>query len=120
MTTAISEYDTARFGHLLRGNVQEYMAQEQFRGSPAMNPGTQDTFADMIDQFLARYCQRGTGFHVWDRQLFAQFRTYWISLTAQSAHPALLGQYHVELTERGYRSRGGKRPHWYGLSLQIE
>jgi hypothetical protein len=85
-----------------------------------MNPGAQDTFAEMVDQFLAQYCQRGTGFHVSDRQLFAQFRRYWISTSPQSTHPALLGQYRVELTERGYRSQGGKRPHWYGLSLQID
>jgi hypothetical protein len=37
-----------------------------------MKPGAQDTFAEIIDQFLATYCQRGTGFHVSDRQLFAQ------------------------------------------------
>lgn len=84
-----------------------------------MNQVAQDTFAEMIDQFLAAYCQRGIGFHVSDRQLFAQFRRYWISTSPQSAHPALLGQYRVELTERDYRSQGEKRPHWYGLSLQI-
>ena len=85
-----------------------------------MKPDVQNTFAEMIDQFLVTYCQRGTGFHVSDRQLFAQFRTYWISTSPQSAHPALLRQYRVELTKRGYQSQGGKRPHWYGLSLQVE
>jgi hypothetical protein len=85
-----------------------------------MNPDTQDTFAEMVDQFLERYCLRGPDLHVSDRQLFAHFRMYWLSTAQQSAHPALLGQYRVELTERGYRSRGGKRPRWYGLSLQID
>ncbi len=79
-----------------------------------------DTFSEMVDQFLARYCQREPGFHISDGQLFAQFRRYWTSAMPRSAHPALLGQYRVQLTERGYRSQGGKRPHWYGLSLQVD
>jgi len=67
-----------------------------------MNPNAQNTFSEIIDQFLAQCCRHGTGLHVSDRALFKQFRAFWMSTTHQTAHPALLGQYRVELTERGY------------------
>jgi hypothetical protein len=85
-----------------------------------MYPDTQNPFSDMVGQFLAQRCQRRTDLQVSDRKLFSQFRAFWSSRAPQSAYPALLGQYRVELTKRGYRSHGGKRPHWYGLTLQIE
>ncbi len=85
-----------------------------------MNLEAQNTFSAIIDQFLAQHCKHGTGLHISDRALFTQFRAFWMARTRQSAHPALLGQYRVELTERGYRSHGGKRPHWYGLALRVD
>jgi hypothetical protein len=36
-----------------------------------MQPG-EESFSETVDQFLGRYCQRGPGFHISDRQLFAQ------------------------------------------------
>ncbi|HEY6411743.1 MAG TPA: hypothetical protein VIY29_30160 [Ktedonobacteraceae bacterium] len=82
-----------------------------------MNIDVQQGFSDNVDQFIARYCRLGTELNISDRTLFRAFRAFWIDGAHEAPHPALLGQFRVELAERGYRSNGGKRPRWYGLTL---
>jgi hypothetical protein len=77
-------------------------------------------FSEIVGNFLAQWCQVEEGLRVSDRRLFQAFRAYWRGVAPEGAHPALLGQFRVELTERGYQSSGGKRPHWYGLALRPE
>ena len=74
-------------------------------------------FSDLVDHFTKRYCRFGNGLNISDRLLFPAFRAFWIATTHETPHPALLGQFRVELSERGYRSIGRKRPRWYGLTL---
>jgi hypothetical protein len=83
----------------------------------AINQVVQQDFSEIVDQFITRYCRLGAGLHISDRTLFPAFRAFWIATVPETAHPALLGQFHVELTERGFRSNGQKRPRWYGLTL---
>jgi hypothetical protein len=83
----------------------------------AMKHYVQQEFSEIVDQFIRRYCQIGAGLHIADRTLFPMFRAFWIATVSETLHPALLGQLRVELVERGYRSNGPKRPHWYGLTL---
>ncbi len=78
----------------------------------------QDEFSKMVGQFLEQYAERGTRLHVSDQTLFPKFRAFWVRTTKGTMHPALLGQFRVELTERRFRSRGVKRPRWYGLTLR--
>ena len=75
-------------------------------------------FSDIVDQFISQYCRLGSGLNISDRTLFPVFRAFWISRAHATPHPALLGQFRVELAGRGYRSNGRKRPCWYGLALQ--
>jgi hypothetical protein len=86
----------------------------------ARPPDIQQTFSAIASQFLAQRCTFGTDCHIADRDLFPQFRAFWMATTCRKDHPALLGHYRVVLTEMGYRSRGGKRPHWYGFTLHID
>jgi hypothetical protein len=73
-------------------------------------PDIQHTFSAIVSQFLAQRCTFGAGFHIADRELFPQFRAFWMATTSPKDHPALLGHYRVVLTEMGYRSHGGKDP----------
>ncbi len=82
----------------------------------ANQEGQQD-FSDLVDQFIKRYCRFGTGLSIADSALFPAFRAFWITTAPDTQHPALLGQFRVELTERGFQSRGRKRLRWYGLTL---
>ena len=45
------------------------------------------------------------------------FRAFWTETSPDTQHPALPGQFRVELTERGFQSRGMKRLRWYGIAL---
>ncbi len=74
-------------------------------------------FSDLVDHFIRRYCKFGNGLNIADRTLFPEFRAFWIATAPDTQHPALLGQFRVELAERGFRSKGRKRPRWYGLTL---
>ena len=78
----------------------------------------QQDLARSIDYFIKRYCRVGPDLKISDRILFHAFRDYWITIAPETQHPALLGQFRVELTERGIRSSGKKRPRWYGLTLR--
>ena len=83
----------------------------------ATNLDTQQGYSEIVDQFIRRYCRLGTDVNISDRTLFPAFRAYWIATAPETHHPALLGQFRVELAERGFRSNGKKRPRWYGLTL---
>jgi hypothetical protein len=83
----------------------------------AANQDVQQDFSDLVDHFIRRYCRLGNSLNIADRMLFAAFQAFWIATTPDSQHPALLGQFRVELAERGFRSKGRKRPRWYGLTL---
>ena len=85
-----------------------------------MNQYVQQDFSEIFDQFITQYCRLGTGLNISDRTLFHAFRAFWIATVHETPHPALLGQFRVELAERGYRSNGRKRPRWYGLALQVD
>src|SRR5690242_20335218 len=81
-------------------------------------PIQEQHFPEIVQQFLEKYCVSGSGLYVVDKTLFPKFRVFWLQTTQQAEHPALLGQFRVELTRRGYRSNGAKQPRWYGLSLR--
>ena len=83
----------------------------------AANQDVQQDFSNLVDHFIRRYCRLGTDVNISDRTLFPAFRAFWIATTHETPHPALLGKFRVELTERGYHSNGRKRPRWYGLTL---
>ncbi len=82
-----------------------------------MNHDVQQGFSEIVDQFITQFCRLGAGLHISDRTLFPAFRAFWMSTAPVTPHPALLGQFRVELAERGFRSNGLKRPRWYGLTL---
>jgi hypothetical protein len=77
----------------------------------------QQDFSQIVDYFIKRYCRVGPDSNISDRTLFHAFRAFWIATAPETQHPALLGQFRVELAERGFRSSGQKRPCWYGLTL---
>ena len=83
----------------------------------ATNLDMQPGFSETVDHFIKRYCRLGTGLNISDKALFHEFRAFWIAKASETQHPALLGQFRVELTERGFHSNGPKRPRWYGLTL---
>jgi hypothetical protein len=77
----------------------------------------QQEFSEIVERFINRYCRVGNGLSISDKALFPVFRAFWMSIATETQHPALLGQFRVELAERGFRSNGPKRPRWYGLTL---
>src|SRR5437763_1267846 len=83
----------------------------------AVNRYVQQEFSEIVDRFIALHCRVGTGLNTSDKTLFPVFRAFWMATATESQHPALLGQFRVELAERGFRSRGPKRPRWYGFTL---
>ena len=83
----------------------------------AAKQDVQQDFSDIVDHFIRRYCRLGNGLNISDRELFPALRAFWMATAPDTQHPALLGQFRVELAERGFRSKGRKRPRWYGLTL---
>src|SRR5439155_15951329 len=83
----------------------------------ALNQEVEQEFSEIADQFIRRYCRVGPGLQIADRTFFPAFRAFWIATAPETQHPALLGQFRVELTERGFQSRGKKRLRWYGITL---
>ena len=83
----------------------------------AAKQDVQQDFSDIVDHFIRRYCRLGNGLNISERELFPVLRAFWMATAPDTQHPALLGQFRVELTERGFQSRGKKRPRWYGITL---
>jgi hypothetical protein len=87
-------------------------------GNIVMSTDEEKNFSAVVDQFLEQCCKRQPDLHIPDRVLFPAFRAFWAGTTNEHNHPALLGQFRVEMTQRGYRSNGVKKPRWYGLTLK--
>ena len=83
----------------------------------AVNVYARQEFSEIVDRYLTRFCRVEKGLSISDKALFPAFRAFWIATASDREHPALLGQFRVELAERGFKSRGPKRPRWYGLAL---
>jgi len=75
-------------------------------------------FSRVVSQFLELHCEIVPGKSAQGRVLFRRFREYWNEVTHGARHPALLGQFRVELTKQGFTSTGGKWPLWEGLALR--
>jgi len=76
-------------------------------------------FSHALTNFLEQQCVKGADFSITDKQLFRRFRAFWMQAPEQFDHPALLGQFRVELTQRGFLSDlAGKHPRWLGLALR--
>jgi hypothetical protein len=82
-----------------------------------MNGEPQQEFSVIIDRFITLHCRVGAGLSITDKAFFPVFQAFWIESATEMQHPALLGQFRVELAQRGFRSNGSKRPRWYGLTL---
>jgi hypothetical protein len=86
-------------------------------GLRATKQETQQDFSEHVDYFVRRYCRVGDDLSILDRELFPVFRAFWNATALDIQYPALLGQFRVELTEKGFKSRGRKRIRWYGIGL---
>ncbi len=76
-------------------------------------------FAHALTRFLAQECVRGAQYSIADEQLFPRFRAFWKQVSEEFEHPALLGQFRVELAQRGFQAiPGEKKPLWVGLTLR--
>ena len=76
-------------------------------------------FSHALTNFLEQACVKGSHLSISDKQLFRSFRTFWLQAPEQFDHPALLGQFRVELTRLGFPSdSAGKHPRWLGLALR--
>ena len=76
-------------------------------------------FSRAVTRFLEQQCVMGAAYSIADKQLFARFQAFWKRDPERFDHGALLGQFRVELVERGFRAEpGGKRPRWLGLTTR--
>ena len=76
-------------------------------------------FSRALTNFLKQQCIRGADVSITDKQLFQRFKLFWMQAPECFDHPALLGQFRVELTQRGFISAStGKHPRWLGLTLR--
>jgi hypothetical protein len=76
-------------------------------------------FSRVLTSFLEQQCIRTADASITDKQLFRYFRAFWMQTPEQFDHPALLGQFRVELAHHGFLSAStGKHPRWLGLTLR--
>jgi hypothetical protein len=76
-------------------------------------------FSHALTNFLEKECVMGNDLAIADKQLFRRFMTFWDQAPECFDHPALLGQFRVELAQRGFLSASiGKHPRWIGLTLR--
>ena len=76
-------------------------------------------FSRAMTRFLEHQCVIGARYSIADEHLFALFKAFWIQAPERFDHPALLGQFRVELVERGFHAEpGGKWPHWLSLTTR--
>jgi hypothetical protein len=76
-------------------------------------------FSHALTNFLEKECVIGDDLAIIDKQLFRRFATFWDQAPECFDHPTLLGQFRVELTQRGFLSTStGKHPCWLGLTLR--
>ena len=75
--------------------------------------------ARALTRFLEQQCVRGEHYTIPDDLLFSRFHTFWIQAPEYFDHPALLGQFRIELIQQGFHTNPtGKWPHWSGLTLR--
>src|SRR2546430_11633830 len=76
-------------------------------------------FSLAMTRFLEQQCVIGASYSVADEHLFTRFKAFWLQAPERFDHPALLGQFRVELVERGFHAKpGGKWPHWFRLTTR--
>jgi hypothetical protein len=76
-------------------------------------------FSGALTKFLEKECIIRDDVSIADEQLFHRFATFWDQAPGHFEHPALLGQFRVALTQRGFRSdSAGKHPRWLGLTVR--
>ncbi len=76
-------------------------------------------FSRAMTRFLEQRCVMGALYSIADEQLFALFKAFCLQAPERFDHPALLGQFRVELMERGFHAEpGGKWPYWLGLTTR--
>ena len=74
-------------------------------------------FSRAMTRFLEQQRVIGAEYSIADEHLFALFKAFWLQAPERFDHPALLGQFRVELVEHGFHAEpGGKWPHWFGLT----
>lgn len=77
--------------------------------------------SEVLTHFLEQKCVMGMQYAIDDNTLFLSFREFWSQSSEHMDHPALLGQFRVELVQRGYQAKaGGKYPRWSGLTLRTQ
>jgi hypothetical protein len=82
-----------------------------------MRTGEDERFSRAVTRFLKQQCVVGSPYSIADERLFALFKAFWNNAPERYDHPALLGQFRVELVERGLQAEpGGKSPRWLGLT----
>jgi len=76
-------------------------------------------FSRAMTRFLQQRCVMGALYSIADEQLFALFKAFWLQAPERFDHPALLGQFRVELVQRGFHAEpGGKWPSWLNLTTR--
>lgn len=84
-----------------------------------MKPDESVGFSRAVTRFLEQQCVVGAPYSITDEHLFALFKAFWSQAPEQFDHPALLGQFRVELVERGFQAEpAGKLPQWLGLTAR--
>lgn len=82
-----------------------------------MRTAEDQRFSRAMTRFLEQHCLILASYSITDEHLFAIFRVFWREAPERFDHPALLGQFRVELVERGFQSESdGKWPRWLGLT----
>lgn len=86
-----------------------------------MKADEESYFSHILTNFLEQRCIFGDDFSIADGQLFRSFAAFWKQAPERFDHPALLGQFRVELTKWGFLSApAGKHPRWLGLTLRMQ
>ena len=76
-------------------------------------------FSRAMTRFLEQRCVIGGLYSIADEQLFALLKAFWLQAPERFDHPALLGQFRVELVQHGFHAQpGGKWPHWLSLTAR--
>jgi hypothetical protein len=76
-------------------------------------------FSHALTSFLEQECVRGAEYSIADDHLFPRFRAFWMQAPERFEHLSLLGQFRVELAQRGFLTTSkGKHPRWVGLTLR--
>ncbi len=122
--------DTSAAQQPTTGQHKQDMAASRKKGLPLaraldhekellMRADEERRFSYALTNFLEQACIKGSHLAISDKQLFRSFRAFWLQAPEQFDHPALLGQFRVELTQRGFPSdSAGKHPRWLGLALR--